>query len=102
MKNYSIIRVLIIAVAVIGACFVLGYFYLQSKQPQKVVSVIGLAEKDFESDLIVWNSEYSIKAENLKEAYTLLQTQTDIVKKYLAEKEIKDQEFNFSEMHKKK
>lgn len=96
MKNKQIVKVLIIAGAVIISSFVLGYFYLQSKKPQQIISVIGLEEKDFESDLIVWNSEYSIKAENLKDAYTMLRAQTEVVKSYLTEKGISPKEITFS------
>ena len=95
MKRSGVSKTIIISLAIIVAAGILGFFYRDTKKPLQTISVIGLAEKDFEADLIVWNSDYSSKSQNLKDAYTELQKQTQIVKEYLAEKGISDTEIVF-------
>lgn len=90
-----------IAIAVIlGLCFVLaaaavGFSYYQTKKPEKTVSVVGLAEKDFTSDLIVWNLRYDATAANMKDAYSSLKEKNKIVKEFLKSQGINDSEMDF-------
>lgn len=85
---------------IFGISFILGAFavgnsYYKAKKPTKTVSVVGLAEKDFVSDLIVYDFSYSVKNMEMKTAYIELKKQTEIVKKYLKEKGINDSEITF-------
>ena len=90
----------IIIAVILGLCFVLaatavGISYYQTKKPEKTVSVVGLAEKDFTSDLIVWNLRYDATAADMKDAYSSLKEKNKIVKEFLKSQGITDSEMDF-------
>lgn len=90
----------IIISAIIGVCFILGAVALgvsfyKAKGPQKTVSVVGLAQRDFVSDLIVLDFHYSVQNMDMKTAYNELKSQNEIVKAYLAKKGIPENEITF-------
>ena len=60
MKNNSVVIAIVAGIAFFFAAIALGISYYQTKKPVKTVSVVGLAEKDFTSDLIVWNLSYDV------------------------------------------
>jgi len=62
----------------------------------ETIVVTGLAEKDFNSDLIVWNGSYSRKSLELKEAYSQLKIDEGAIKSYLNKKGISNAEMTFS------
>ena len=83
MKKTGIVIGIIAAVAFIAAVWVAGYYFYKTKGPAKTMSVVGLAEQDFESDLIVWDLNYSVRNMNMKDAYSMLKQQNNVVKEYL-------------------
>ena len=91
----KIVISIILGFSFILAALVIGNYFYQAKKPVQTVSVVGLAEKDFTSDLIVYNFYYSVKNMDMKTAYEELKQQTEIVKKYLKEKGITDAEITF-------
>lgn len=84
-SNFSII---LISVAVVVTGFILGKSYLSKGKADPEVSVVGLGETSFDSDLIVWESSYSTKNYDLKQAYANLNRDNEIVMKYFNEKGI--------------
>ncbi len=72
-----------------------GAFKYKSKSTETIV-VTGLAEKDFVSDLIVWNGSYSRKAMDLKSAYAAVKVDESAIRQYLKGKRIEDNEMVFS------
>jgi hypothetical protein len=58
--------------------------------------VTGLAERDFVSDLIVWNGSYSRKSMDLKGAYASLKQDENLIRQYLNRKGILNGEMVFS------
>ncbi len=97
----------IIIAAIIGVCFTLAFVFVgsyiyKSKKPAKTVSVIGLAEKDFTSDLIVWDFSFNAQDMNQKTAYAEVKNQTKIVKDFLAAKGINDSETLFKAINTEK
>ena len=102
MKNSNII-----IAAIIGVCFMLAfvfagrYIYL-SKQPSKTISVVGLSEKDFVSDLIVWHLSYDVQKMDQKDAYNDLKRKTEIVTKFLLDNGIKQSEMVFEPVNSEK
>ncbi|MBA3675380.1 MAG: SIMPL domain-containing protein [Chitinophagaceae bacterium] len=72
-----------------------GAFKYKSKSTETIV-VTGLAEKDFISDLIVWNGSYSRKAMDLKSAYAAVKVDESAIRQYLKGKGIGDNEMIFS------
>ena len=81
---------LIIAFAVAGAA------YKYKFKSVETIDVTGLAEKDFVSDLIVWNGSYSRKAIDLKSAYAAVKQDESAIGQYLKGKGISDNEMVFS------
>lgn len=89
------------AALVIGVCGILAFwiagnaFKYKSKSTETII-VTGLAEKDFASDLIVWNGSYSRKAMDLKSAYAEVKVDEAAIRQYLNGKGITDNEMVFS------
>lgn len=99
MKNSKIIISIIVAAGILLSAIAIGIAFYQAKKPQKTVSVVGLAEKDFTSDLIVWNLRYDVLGESMKQAYTTLKEQNVVVKNFLKSQGVTDQEMDFRNIY---
>lgn len=86
---------MLIAAAVIITGLILGKSYLSKGKPDDTVSVIGLGEESFDSDLIVWRASFSRKSFELKDAYAQLNSDVRKVKSYLKSRGISDDEMVF-------
>ena len=86
---------MLIAAAVIITGLILGKSYLSKGKPDDTVSVIGLGEESFDSDLIVWRASFSRKSYELKDAYAQLNADVRKVKSYLKSRGITDDEMVF-------
>jgi len=87
---------LIIGIALICTAFVIAGAYKYKFKGEETITVTGLAEKDFTSNLIVWKGDYSRKMPDLKSAYSLLKSDEITVSQYLKSKGIKNSELQFS------
>ena len=94
MRNY--ITAAIIALGLIISTAFLANAFKNRNNSNDTISVTGLGSKDFVSDLIVWNSSFSKKSFELKEAYASLETDRNAIKNYLTSKGIKESEIVFS------
>jgi hypothetical protein len=89
------------AALILGGCAIIAFwiagsaFKYKSKSTETIV-VTGLAEKDFASDLIVWNGSYSRKEMDLRTAYTAVKQDENTIRQYLKGKGIADNEMVFS------
>ena len=79
---------LIITFSVIITGFILGNSYLSKGKADPTISVTGLGETTFDSDLIVWRANFSRKNILLKDAYAELNADLKKVKDYLSKKGI--------------
>ena len=95
MNNKSVSIAVIVGIAFFLAALALGIAFYQTKKPVKTVSVVGLAEKDFTSDLVVWNVEYKVLDQDMKTSYTKIKEQAATVKEFLTNKGIKESEMDF-------
>lgn len=96
MKQNNVVMVaVIVGIAIFFSSVALGVAYYQSKKPAKTVSVVGLAEKDFTSDLIVWNLKYAVLDGDMQKAYATLKSQNMIVRRFLKEQGVDDKEMDF-------
>jgi hypothetical protein len=91
-----VLSAIILGICGIFAFWVAGYAFKYKFKSQETILVTGLAEKDFVSDLIVWNGSYSRKSMDLKNAYAELKSDEKIVRNYLTSKGIADSTINFS------
>ncbi len=96
MKKSGIIISLIASIGLIAAFSAAGYYFYKAKKAPRTVSVVGLAEKDFTSDLIVWNFSYAVKKTDIKEAYNTIKSQNMVVKEYLIAKGIDEKAIVFN------
>jgi uncharacterized protein len=94
MKNN--LNAIIIAASIVFTGLIFSNAFKNRNQSNETISVTGLGKKDFTSDLIVWNSLFSRKNMQLKEAYALLDNDRKIIKEYFASKGIPDNEIVFS------
>lgn len=86
---------LLIAAAVIITGLILGKAYMSKGKPDDTVSVIGLGEESFDSDLIVWRASFSRRSMELKDAYAQLNADIRKVKSYLKSRGISEDEMVF-------
>jgi len=93
MENY--ISASILAVGVIISCLLVTQAFKNRNQADKTISVTCLGSKDFVADLIVWNSSFSKKSYELKQAYAELKADLAAIRNYLLQKSLKDEEIVF-------
>ena len=72
----------LIALAVIVTGYILGSSYLSRGKSEPSVTVKGLGQQSFDSDLIVWRASFSRSAVDLKQAYKDLNADILTVKKF--------------------
>lgn len=87
---------LILGLSIIIAFWLAGSAFKYKSKSMETIVVTGLAEKDFISDLIVWNGSYSRKAMDLKSAYASVKQDENTIRQYLKTKEIAENEMIFS------
>jgi len=85
--------------AIVLASIILGYYYFSRTQPVGNISVTGLGEKDFISDLIVWEGNFSKTNMNLKTAFAELKKDRDLILSYMNKKGITQKEVVFSSVN---
>jgi hypothetical protein len=73
---------LIIGLAVLISVLLLSNAYNYKFKTNEIVSVVGLAEVDFTSDLIVWEGSFSRKNFSLKDAYGALKNDENEIRAY--------------------
>ncbi len=82
-KKASSLRYIAISLAIIVSAAILADGYMYKYESQEVVSVTGLGETSFTSDLIVWSGHISIDAQNIEQGYKELERQKNIVSEYI-------------------
>lgn len=94
MKTY--LNSLIIGIAIIIAAVVFGSAYSSKFKTNQTISVTGLGEENFESDLIVWSANFSKNGPDLKNASAELKNDREKIRNYLVSKGVKSSEIVFS------
>jgi hypothetical protein len=87
---------LIIGISIICTALIISAAYKYKFKGEETITVTGLAEKSFTSNLIVWKGDYSRKMPDLKSAYSLLKGDEITVSTYLKSKGIKASELQIS------
>lgn len=96
MTKPAITTALIIGVCAIIAFAIVGNAYKYRSRTMETIVVTGLAEKDFNSDLTVWNGSYSRKSLDLKTAYAALKADENTIRTYLTKKGVRANQLVFS------
>jgi len=94
MKNY--LGSAIIGIAVVIAAIVLGNAYAKKFTQNDIITVTGLGEEDFSSDLIVWNASFRVNDYDLSAAYKKLEKDRNKIRNYFISKGIKKDQIVFS------
>jgi hypothetical protein len=87
---------IIIGLSIICTALIVSAAYKYKFKGEEIITVTGLAEKNFSSNKIVWQGDYSRKMPDLKSAYSLLKNDEKVVSGYLKSKGINDDELLFS------
>lgn len=95
MKYYAFIKPTIISLAIIITALILGGAFKNRNITQDSISVVGLGTKDFESDEILWTGNYSARAKEAKDAYSMINADKEKVKSFFQSKGFKASEFSF-------
>jgi len=85
-----------IGIAVIASAWILGGAWKSTHPHMQKISVTGLAQRDFSSDLIVWRASFTRKAMSMKEAYPILRLDVERVRAYLIGKGVPASSIVFS------
>ncbi len=83
---------IIFSVAIILFAAIAGNYYYKRGTASRTISVTGLGEYNFTSDLIVWSGNFSETATTLEEAYAKLDKDRQIILNYLKNKGLSDNE----------
>ena len=87
MKHLSAI---VFSIAIIASSIILGQAFLNRNKTAGTISVTGLGQTDFISDLIVWEARFTQVNQNLKQAYSDLESDKNAIKAYLISKGLPD------------
>ena len=97
MKTHT--NTIIIALAVVIAAVLIGKSYAKRGKVNESISVTGLGEESFTSDLIVWKASFSTNGADLKQASSDLKMKREKIKKYLTQKGVKTDEIVFNSVN---
>lgn len=97
MKNH--LSTIAICIAIVIGLYIVGESYKYKFKTAETISVTGMSEKDFTSDLVVWGGSFGRDAYTLKEAYASLKQDENAIKSYLLSKGIIDKEIIFSSVN---
>ncbi|MCF8274625.1 MAG: SIMPL domain-containing protein [Flavobacteriaceae bacterium] len=100
MKNN--LSAVIFGLAIIIGAYLLGHAYMNRNKVDGTISVTGLGNADFTSDLIVWEGSFSKENINLQQAYADLEKDKKIISEYLLSKGITKKELVFNAVNSQK
>ena len=95
MKGSKIVVAIIFSIAMICAVWIGGHYLNKARGHAKTVSVVGMAERDFTSDLIVWRVSYGVLNYDMQQGYTEIKDINKTVREYLKSKGVSDEEMDF-------
>ncbi len=102
MNEFSLKNIqstLLWCVALVAIALIATGAYRNRNRANDIVTVTGLAKRDFDSDLVAWNGRYSRRAPELKKAYEGLRNDTTVVKSFLEENKVEPGEMTFSSVN---
>lgn len=94
MKNTA--SAIVFALSIVVAAIILGNAFLNRNKSDHKVTVTGLGEKNFTSDLIVWEGVFSKDNTDLRQAYADLDRDKKIITAYLKSKGVEEEALVFS------
>jgi hypothetical protein len=93
MKSY--INAIVFSLAIVLSAMFLSGAWKKSHPTHESITVTGLANENFTSDVIVWDGWFTEKEMELKDAYSKVKRDAEIVRQYLLSKGVKPEEIVF-------
>ena len=94
MKKY--LGIFLICITIILSVLLVTSTYKNRNRGNDLILVTGLGKKDFKSDLVVWSGNFEQKGNTLEEASELLNKEKAVVKKYLLNKGVREDQIVFT------
>ncbi|MCQ2294569.1 MAG: SIMPL domain-containing protein [Bacteroidales bacterium] len=95
MKKAIIYSVSIFSIAMVICVFLGGKYLVKARGHERTISVVGKAERDFVSDLIVWDFSYNVLDSEMKQGYASIKEINKTVSDYLASKGVDTKDIQF-------
>lgn len=96
------ISALIFSIAIVAAAIILGGTWRKTHETKESIKVVGLAEKEFVSDLVVWSGSFTRRMMTVQESYAALKKDAESIKQYLVSKGVNPKEITFSAVNSEK
>lgn len=93
--KYKLIIACIATIGFIIAACIFANAYKYKFKIGETINVTGNAKKDFESDIVKWSADFSKKSLNLSDASEELKRDRELVKNFLIQRGIKENEIVF-------
>ena len=96
-KNMSWLSALIIGLSIVASCGLLamGLSKFRSESVHEIAAT-GSASVNFESDLVIWRGSFSVRDYTTKDAYAQIKDNANVVKKYLLDNGVTEDEIIFN------
>jgi hypothetical protein len=75
--------------------FLLGQAAIQYKEYERVVTVKGLSQREFEADIVIWPIQFTVASNDLGEMYQSIDTSTDKIRTFLEQAGINTSEISY-------
>lgn len=95
MKKTVFVATCVFSIAMIVAIWIGGSYFNKARGHSKTVFVVGMAERDFTSDLIVWDLSYDVLNMDMKQGYSDIKDKNKVVRDYLVSKGVKESDIDF-------
>ena len=82
-----------IGISIVMAALILAVGLANIITPERSVSVRGLAEREVDADLAVWNMSFSMGENSLESMQKSILEKTEVIKKYLIKHGLKESDF---------
>lgn len=89
------ISAIVFSLAIIISAYLLGNAIINRNSGKGYISVTGLGNADFTSDLIVWEGSFSRTNTSLEQAYNNLEKDKKVIQEYLLSKGVSENELVF-------
>lgn len=95
-KTGAAILGLFICIGLTALGYLLGNAAIEYKQFDRSVMVKGLSEREYEADIVIWPIKFSATGNDLESLYDTIEKSTDLIKTFLINSGISQQEITFS------
>src|SRR5215211_1900000 len=95
-RSGSFMAAVVLAVALVVATVIGGWFFVKGKRGDQTITVTGSARKRIKSDLVIWRSAISYQATVLSDAYRSLAEAVPKEKAYFISKGIAENQITVS------